>query len=251
MTALPTRRRRPPLCGLLALVLLAVGCVDEPPPRPADGWLLLEPGAGRTVELEDSAGLLEGISLQIPPDAVAEATSIRVSIASATTPVFYRAGLQLRTPAVRIDPLGVEFRNPLVLGLPFYPLGDTVEAPAVRGYTAPGVEGIAAGLWESVEPRPDLPVRVELDADHAGVFWAATAEQNPARKPADVLGEPCVDAEADLAACAKGDCGVSGCLGEFCGQDPGHRSSCRPSLAVSAHFGCDCRCGQGLCQWVR
>lgn len=241
--------RRAWLLGALAAV---AGCVEPPPERPADGWFVLQPGEARSILIDDPSGRLDGVGLEIPAGAVSAETTIRLSLAAATEPVFARAGQQLRTPAVVVEPWNLAFAVAPTLILPWYPFGETVEAAEVYAYRAPSLAGVPEGLWRPVTPETALPNAVRLPLAGGGLHWAATIEVDPTRTPADILGEPCLDADSSLAACAADpECAPSGCLGEHCGAIGPIASDCRPAAFSSARFGCACRCAVSSCQWVR
>lgn len=242
---------RPRLAVLCAAALAA--CVEAPPERPADGWITIDPGRAFSVVIEDSAGLLDGVGLEVPAGAVSETTSIRLSLAESTAPVFAMAGQQLRTPAVLIEPYNLAFAAAPVLVLPWYALGDTDAAGwVVRAYRAPSVAGVPEGLWRPVTPETDLPQGVRLPLAGGGLYWAATLEDDPLRTPADIIGEPCLQADSTFARCETDpDCASAGCLGDRCGAAGPLATACRPAPQTPLRFGCGCRCAVDACQWVR
>lgn len=243
------------LCSWSVLLGVAVlaACVEPPPERADDGWITIEPGQELSLVIEDSAGRLDGIGLEVPAGAVSETTSIRLALAESTAPVFAMAGQQLRTPAVFIEPYNITFSVTPILVLPWYALGETdASAWVVRGYRAPSVAGIPEGLWRPVTPETDLPHSVRLPLVGGGLFWAATLEDAPLREPAEVIGEPCLPAESTFDACTVDpDCGAVGCLADRCGKVGPVSTACRPVPRTALHFGCACRCAVGACQWVR
>ena len=233
--------------------MVLAACVAPPPERAADGWITIEPGQELSLIIEDSDGRLDGIGLEVPAGAVSETTSIRLALAESTAPVFAMAGQQLRTPAVFIEPDNLAFAATPTLVLPWYALGETdASAWVVRGYRAPSVAGIPEGLWRPLTAETELPDHVRLPVVGGGLYWAATMEDAPLREPAEVIGEPCLQAESAFGVCTVDpDCAAAGCLADRCGAAGPVATDCRPAAWTALHFGCACRCAVGACQWVR
>lgn len=238
--------------GLVLSAALLAACVSEPPAVEPDGWFVLQPGESFEHRFEDPGGGLEAVRLRVPAGAVAEPTRVRFSLAEATTPVFAEAGQQLRSPAIWVEPLNLRLLEVIQLGLPWSGFGDEVEAVSARGFRAPGLPGIPAGLWDPVTAdTAGLPTLIWLPVGSGGLYWAATFEEQPLRLPTDPVGDPCLEAESSLDACVdESFCGQSGCLGERCGVLI-ETTMCRPSPQSEARFGCACRCSVSACQWTR
>lgn len=237
------------IVGVFALALNA--CLDAPDPAETQTFLELRPGEARALTLGEAAGALAGVSIDIGANAVSKPTTIVLSALALTTPVFFQQGMQLRSPAVVIEPAGRLFAQAVSLSVPWFSLGETIPTSQVRGFVSNGPRGIARGLWQRVDVAPQLPRQVRIPVQSGGVYWAANFESNPDRTPNEIFAEPCSGTNATLAPCESATaCRPTGCLGEVCGLAP-TSTSCRPSSASRARFGCGCRCVFEQCQWVQ
>ncbi len=244
--------------AVAVLLPLFAACVSPVDPLQEPGWVSLEPGEGISIAFDGADGELDGISMAVPAQAVTQATAIRFSVPALTEPVFFEAGMQLRTPVVAVEPFNQIFAVPVEMKLPWYAFGETIAADQARGWVSDGILGVPEGLWDVTDTTADFPATIAVQVLRGGYYWAGTWEDEPSRTPATVIGDPCVVAEfgveqlSGLDACADdGECVASGCLGEFCGQALDLPTSCRPSLLTEMRFGCACRCSPGLCQWVQ
>jgi len=158
-----------------------------------------------------------------------------------------------------VEPANAVFRQSVIMTVPWFSLGETVEAPYVRAWTSPGIEGIPEGLWELTTVTSRLPDSVQFNVARGGTYWAGTWEENPARVPQSDSSVACTDAVdasgqsySSLDVCADGSgCRASGCFAEYCGFQSDRSTVCRPASALVSRFGCRCRCVTALCQWVR
>lgn len=248
----PLLRRRTSVLLVYLHTLLLAACVAEVDPVLPPGRVDIEPGVGVSVVFDARDGDLDGVALSIAPEAVTRAQTLQLYVPSATTPVFFTSGIQLRTPAVAIEPFDATFAVGVELVLPWYSFGETIEATDIRGFSGVGIDGIPNGLWRNVEVRSELPDRVVFTVTRGGLYWAGTLEADPSRTPVDVVGDPCFPDAVTFDACSEDVfCVVGGCLGELCAATAPSASACRPSAASAARFDCACRCALGLCQWVR
>ena len=244
------------LLGGLVLAGAMAGCVGEPERVLPPGWFQLEPGVGRTIDIEviDEAGVAKTVAaLEIAPESISQATAIRLTVPATTEPVFFQAGMQLRTAVIQVEPADFVFGAPARLILPWFPFSETVETEDVRAWSSVGLAGIPRGLWEAETPEPALPDRVVVPIQWGGHYWAGTWEQDPSRTPEQVEGDACLQADdSGLEDCSfDRECVVRGCLGEICSLDGTRSTVCLPRPITIARFGCACRCSPGICQWVQ
>lgn len=242
------------LVGPALLLFLVVACVGDPPKMLDPGWVQIQPGVGQTVVFSDEAGLLNGVFLQVPPEAVSTPIAIRLSVAMATAPVFLQTGggAAQHTPAIKIEPFNHLFNVPVALTLPWHELAVSVAVEDVRAWSSDGSEGVPLGLWEPVTVfTVNLPSNVTLALTRGGFYWAGQWSDDPFGEAQADVGSPCLAADSRLEACTSNQtCMRSGCMGEVCGQAP-VLSACLPSELVMAKLACRCRCAASRCQWVQ
>jgi hypothetical protein len=241
-----------PCWGLAGVAIAA--CVGPLDTETDPGWIELQLGAAQTVAFDEDDGPLAGVALIVPDGAVTQPTTLHLSVASATQPVFLSVQMQLRSPAVSIEPYGPLFANAVTIELPWYSWGETISSDLVRGWTSPGLDGVPSGLWTVTTATLAGEARVRLEALDGGIYWAGTYEEDPLRSPeeSEIVGDPCAAASSDIQACeADASCAPRGCLGDRCGAGPDTATLCRPAATMPAHLGCACRCRPAICQWVR
>ena len=117
------------LCGLVAVVAIAIaacggggGGGNPPPPPPSSVTQMIPAATGGTI---NGPG---GVTLVIPPGALAADTPITIALASSGAPPL-PAGITAGGPMISLTPSGTTFAQPLVLSLPIdpalYPAGVT------------------------------------------------------------------------------------------------------------------------------
>src|SRR5262245_8971366 len=111
-------------CGVLALTLVLGSACGTPMPPPPDG------GANATIGAEGGRLAVPGLTLEVPPGAVAAATAFRVTRLDTPPP----EPLTAFSPVFRLEPAGISFARPVRLTIEYQ--GDP--RPADFFATVPG-----------------------------------------------------------------------------------------------------------------
>lgn len=244
--------------GRLILILattgfLAIGCVQNSDPAANSGWLYLTPNTALDMTLADTSGSLSDITIQIPAASVEAATYIRLTVPSSEESIFVDMGLQLRTPALLIEPQNQSFQNDVTLQLPWSTLGDDPEPTdeEVQIFYAPTLSALEEGLWDEVDTFISLGQKLTFTITSGGYYWAGTWEVNADRTPDTTFGEICTIEDRVPDSCDSDvECVVSGCLGEICGN-VAQATVCRQSSESVDRLNCACTCSAGRCQWIQ